>query len=259
MHADAGDLEQQCLRTVDQLCGLHGWQLLQRADFARRLLESVRADGGNLQYAAFGVYNQALYAACSGAEGRERWNLGYTELHRLLYDRALRHCPEIVADATQLALEYTCARFATCRDPRAFFAFATQHLLNAARSIRRRERRLPDSLEHAVGESDEPLGHTIADERPGPLDHVLSAEAGRQVTELIARYRRRHPRAHKQLAALLLTRLEDLDDETAARRLEVTTPALRVLRSRARERLRADPELLALARELGLIRGDSDE
>jgi RNA polymerase sigma factor (sigma-70 family) len=254
MNANHSDIEQQCAVAVDQLLRRYDWRLLDRDEFVRRTIALIDTNAAsNPNYAAFGAYNQALYDACTGAQGIARWELGFTELSHLLYNRARWYCPDIWEDATQLALENTCARLDRCHEPRAFFTFAVHQLMNAARSIQRQERRQPVSLDIAVGETGDTLGDLRSDDAPDPLDLLLSHEFRARIREFVDSYVRKHHRAGNQIAALLLKELEGLDDEVIAHTLQVRISAIPTLRSRARERLREDPELQLLARDLGII------
>src|SRR5690349_2723909 len=97
-------LERMCAQAVDALITRHKWDLLDRAEFARRALEQLR-DGAasDARRAATHAYSRALYAACSGAEGFERQNHAYAELFRYLYDSALHRYPNMHEEAAQRA------------------------------------------------------------------------------------------------------------------------------------------------------------
>src|SRR5262245_1311228 len=132
MSISDADIERRCAVVVDCLLVRHGGKLLDRHEFIARVVVAVREHpAADLSYLAVGVYNQALYDACSGTEGLDRWNLAYTELYHLLYSRARHKYPDIFEDAVQLALERTAERFERCVEPHAFFEFAWGHLRNA--------------------------------------------------------------------------------------------------------------------------------
>ena len=154
-HTPADELELQCRVVVDQLVSEHNWQLLDRDELVRRTLDHVRAElADRVESAAIGAYCVALHAACSGAEGRLRQEVGYAELARYLYGMiAVRFAdlrPDVREDVAQSALERIFKSFARCREPVAFLAFAAQHLLDAARVARRQEYRPVDSFEEGM-------------------------------------------------------------------------------------------------------------
>ncbi|NTU83953.1 MAG: sigma-70 family RNA polymerase sigma factor [Chloroflexales bacterium] len=235
-----GDLDQRCAETVERLLARHGWRLLDQAEFVSRTRLALASQAGiEVHFAAFGVYNLALYRACSGVEGDDRRELAYGELFRVLYERAWHAYPTICEDATQQALAQIISRFEACREPRAFIPFALQHLMGAARELRRRARPA-HSLEREVGEEGIPLG----DRLPSADDIEAGAIAREQREHLhsfLARYVRDHPRAQKQIDAVRLKFLAGLDDEHISRALGVSVQNVHVLRSRGLRRLRDEP------------------
>ena len=129
MGRERATLLQTCLAVVDRLAATWGWQLLGREAWARQAADLVRIGAAaDPNRAAMLVYSQALYTACSGSEGRQRQNHGYSELFRYLFDGARRRYPEIAEDVTQRASERVFALFDRCRTPGAFLAFAFQQL-----------------------------------------------------------------------------------------------------------------------------------
>jgi len=232
--------ERMCAQAADALVARHGWQLLDRAEFARRALEHLRSGvAADARRAATYAYSLALHAACSGSEGRERQNHAYAELFRYLYDSALHRYPGIHEEVAQRALAQVFASFGRCRQPGAFLAFAFQHLLDAARSLRR---------EHAG---------TLAEQadagQPDPSDMVIAGELRARFEQLAAEFLRRHPRAARQFAALRLKFIDGLDDPTIAGQLGKSVQNVYVLRARAIEKLRAEPAWRALAAEFGIV------
>jgi RNA polymerase sigma factor (sigma-70 family) len=238
-------LDQYCDETVERLLARHGWSLLDRAEFVRRT-RTILADQADLdvQFVAFGVYNLALYQACSGAEGEYRRERAYRELFRVLYDRASRAYPEICDDVTQQALVQIIVRFGACREPRAFIPFALQHLMGAAREQRRRMRPTR-SLEREVGDD----GASLADYLPAE-DNIevefVAREQRERLHSFLTRYVHDHPRAQKQIDAVRLKFLAGLDDEHISSTLGVSVQNVHVLRSRGLRRLRDDPGWCAL-------------
>lgn len=239
MEHSEGALPQRCAAEIDRLLARHHWRLLERAEFLRRTMAAcAEVEQPDVKFVARGVYNLAMYEACAGSQGAERRELAYTELFRMLYERAWQHYPEIAEDAAQEALAQTIARFAACREPRAFVPFAFQQLMSAARMLRRRARPA-ESLERAVCEDGTPLGETIA--TPAILeDDVLASLDRAQIIALLERYQRQHPRAARQIDAVRLKYLAGLDDATISEELGVPVKSVYELRSRGLRRLRED-------------------
>jgi RNA polymerase sigma factor (sigma-70 family) len=234
------DLDQRCAEVTDRLMARHAWQLIDRAEFARRTRAAMAEQvDGDLQYVAYGVYNLALYDACSGVNGPDARERGYTELYRLLYERAWRSYNDVCEDATQQAITEVITRFESCREPRAFIFFALQYLMGAARSLRRRSGRT-ESLEREVGDEGLTLGDTVADQL-SIEDEAVTREQRLALHSFLARYVCEYPRARKQIDAVRLKYLVGLDDERISRELGVSVPNVHVLRSRGLSRLRSAP------------------
>lgn len=244
----------RCSDAVDRLIARHGWQLLDREEFVRRadahLCAGVAADP---RRAAIYTYSHALHAACSGDEGAQRQNLGYTELFHYLYDSARHRYPDVCDDATQRALETVFTAFTRCRQPGAFLAFALQYLMDAAKALRRQQEHCLQSLAMPVGAGDDTLEDVLPD-RPeaDPAAQVVAEEQCQSVADAAAAFLRSHPRARQQVAALWLKHVEGLDEATISRRLGKPVKSMYVLRSRAIEKLRDDPSWCALARDCGM-------
>jgi RNA polymerase sigma factor (sigma-70 family) len=247
-------LEQICSQVVDALVDRHGWRLLDRADLVQRALEHLRSGAAtDARRAATYAYSRALYVACSGGEGPERQNWAYAELFRYLYDSALHRYPGIHEEVAQRALAGVFASFAGCRQPGAFLAFAFQHLLDAARALRR-ESVPARSLADRPGEQARWLGEQIPDERqPDPSDAVIADELRARFAQLAGEFLRKHPRAAQQFAALRLKFIDGLDDIAIAQQLGKSVRNVYVLRARAIEKLRAEPAWRALAAEFGIL------
>lgn len=244
-----------CLAIVEQLIAERDWQLIVRDEWARQTFQ--RIIGGSetdLRRAAIYIYSQALYAACSGEQGEQRRELGYGELFRYLYDHARKRYPLLGEDIAQQAVELTYKRFAQCRSPATFLAFTLQQVLAAARSIRPRrasEREVSGPNTRLHSDSFYRLTHDVDLAAP-IIDDELRAKFAALSTEFL----RKHPRAGMQLDALRLKYIDGLDEATISRRLAKPIASVYVLRARALEKLRAEPEWRALAVEFGVLPED---
>jgi len=247
--------EQACASIIDALLAQHEWQLLARADFIQQALEYVRADvAGDPQRAAIHTYALALYEACSGILGADQQNLAYTELFKYLYDVAHRRYPDICDDVTQQAIVNIFTQFAHCRMPGAFLAFALQYLMDAARAIRRQEDRFPWPLSNVVDQDHCNHGEALpAQQALDPSAMILADELRSRFEELTCLFLRKHPRAVQQFEALRLKFIYGLDELSISRRLGKSVKSIYVLRARALEKLRAEPEWRAFANELGFF------
>jgi RNA polymerase sigma factor (sigma-70 family) len=247
-------MERMCAQAVDGLLARHRWQLLDRAEFARRALDHLRSGAASdAQRAATHAYSLALHAACSGAEGFERQNRAYAELFRYLYDVALQRYPGAHEETAQRALAHIYTAFDRCRRPGAFLAFALQQLFDTARSLRR-EQSPAHSLAapHSAGEI--ALGELLADQRQADPSHaIIAGELRARFGLLAAEFLRKHPRAARQFAALRMKFIDGLDDETIADQLGKSVQNIYVLRARAIDKLRAEPAWRALAIEFGIL------
>jgi RNA polymerase sigma factor (sigma-70 family) len=247
-------MERTCVEAVDGLLARHQWQLLDRAEFARRALDHWSGGGASdAQRAATHIYSLALHTACSGGEGAERQNRAYTELFRYLYDIAFQRYPGAHEEVAQRALVHIYTSFERCRQPGAFLAFAIQQLLDTARSLQREqppERSL--AARSAAGAAE--LGELLVDEQqPDPSELLIAEELRARFALLADEFLRKHPRASHQFAALRLKFIDGLDDQTIAEQLGNTIPNVYVLRARAIEKLRAEPSWRALAIEFGIL------
>src|SRR5690348_1606037 len=88
-----------CRAVVDGMLAQFGWQLLDREELARQTMELLESGAvAEARPAAMHVYCLCLYAACSGAEGSDRQELGFTELQRYLYQLSFREHATLVPD-----------------------------------------------------------------------------------------------------------------------------------------------------------------
>jgi DNA-directed RNA polymerase specialized sigma24 family protein len=254
MESNRAMLLRECEEAVDRLLSQRSWQLLGRDEWARRVLELLLAGrAATPQRAAVYVYSLALHAACSGAEGRQRQNLGYDELFRYLYDGARRRYPELAEDVTQQAIERVFMLFARCHTTSAFLAFAFQQLLEAGRSTWRQEAH--SGWLRAAGQADLT---GLADRRQADLAAPLIAdELHVRFERLTVEFLHKHPRARQQLMALRLKYIDGLDEAAISRRLGRSVGSVYTLRARAIAKLRAEPAWRALAVEFGILPEDS--
>lgn len=246
----AGDPERRCATMVSELIARHKWSLLDRETLLARALAALRQQPEvEIGYLVLGVYNQALYSACSGAEGDKRRQEAFEELRRMLLEQAKRREPEIGEDATQEAITLICGRLDACREPRAFFTFARQQLQLALRRLGRREHRQRLSLDRAVGEDEAILGDTVASNDEEIEEVLLSRELASEVRALLAKILRENPHAQNQIEAVRMKFLDDLDDETISRKLGISVKSVHEARSRGLRRLRSDPGFDSLRSE----------
>jgi DNA-directed RNA polymerase specialized sigma24 family protein len=246
-----GAQEGLCGQVVDRLIARFGVGLLARQELIKRTLAADPGSSGGdgdsltrLSFVAFGVYNEALYSACSGAEGPVRREIGLGELSRVLHARARAWYPDVCADAAQSALERVHAQLERCREPRTFLIFASYYLKNAARRLRRQER-LTFSLESDLADQGAWRLGDAPGAAPNPLDEVLSSALGADLRVRLDAFAQKHPRARNQLAAVRLKYIDNLDDATIGRILGVAVKRVHELRSLGLKKLRSDPHLRA--------------
>jgi len=246
---------QVCQEVVGRLLAERDWHLIEPEEWVDRTLAQVQAGlVAEPRRVAVYIYSQALYAACSGTQGDDRREHGYKELFRYLYDVARRRYRLIDEDVAQQAIELVYERFAKCRDPGTFLAFALQQITAAARIVhqpRGANRRLRESAEHAGKSVDE-----VHDRHPDLAAPLIADELRSRFQRLSEDFLRKHPRANLQLEALHLKYIEELDDATISQQLRKPPASVYVLRSRAIEKLRAEPEWRALAVEFGILLED---
>ncbi|MBA3944932.1 MAG: sigma-70 family RNA polymerase sigma factor [Herpetosiphonaceae bacterium] len=259
MEHNSSELEIQCRQAVEQFVTRHAWALLDHELFVQQTLAQILQDvDAKPPRAALYVYSQAMYNACSGSEGQDRQELGYTELHRYLCDIAYWRYRDVSTEAAQQALEATFIAFQRCRTPGAFLAFALQHLRDAAKALRRQLSRPEASFEAASHPDDVPLLERLVDEAQlDPADEALLRMRGQErvagVERCLEEFRQLHPRAHQQLEVLLLQYRHGLDDRTIGQRLGNSVENVYVLRTRAIAKLKQLACWQELAREDGLL------
>lgn len=244
---------QACQEAVDLLSAGRSWHLLEPTAWADRAYAQVlEAPATEPLRAAVHVYSHALYVACSGQEGQQRREQGYEELFGYMFAHARRRYPLVYDDAAQQAIVFVVERFGQCREPGAFLAFAFLQLLAAARNVSERWER--DRRAGSQASFDDPaVAETTPDRQPDLSAPLITAELRASFERLEAEFLRKHPRAHVQFAALRLKFIDGLDEATISERLGKPTSSIYVLRARAIEKLRAEPEWRALAAEFGIL------
>jgi DNA-directed RNA polymerase specialized sigma24 family protein len=248
MDLSGADLEHRCREEVDRLCARYRWRLLEREEFVERTLAAAQATSPNVNtsYVALGVYNQALYIACTGDEGPIRWNMAYEELYLMLSERARRMYPELWEDAVQKALVDICDRLGRCVEPRAFFEFGWGYVRNAVKTLapdvyRKGHVQPPISLDRAIGDADDTsLGNTLTDPQVDLEALVIVGEQHAELRALFAQVEREYPAAKNQLAAVRLKFLEGMDDAAISNQLGVPVKRIYELRSLGLKKLRND-------------------
>lgn len=248
----------QCREVAARLVARNRWRLVSAADLAARAMAELprRRDLAGehvLERLIVSLYVEALYHACSRAEGDARWALGYSELADYLHAVARAKYGAVAEDAAREAVLATLESFGACRNPRAFLMFALQRLWTCVRRLRRQEPPRATSLDQPAGDLDgPPLGERVEDPGSDPADQYGSRELVGEVARAAAAFHRDHPRARDQFAALYLKYIELLSDQEIGQALGTSPENVYVLRSRAKKRLRATADWRALADELGL-------
>jgi RNA polymerase sigma factor (sigma-70 family) len=241
-----------CQTAVEALVVEREWRLLDQAAWVEQTFAEVQARALVPRRAAIFIYSQALYLACSGAQGDLRRETGYDELFRYLYDIARRRYPLVYEDVAQQAAELVYHRFAQCRQPGTFLAFALQQMLAAARTVRR-QTVLQRPAELSGQEALDLFEYGSFDQRSDPSALIITNELRARFEQLSVEFLRKHPRARMQLEALRLKYIDGLDEATISQRLGKPPARVYVLRARAVEKLRAEPAWRALAIEFGVL------
>lgn len=243
------DVRAECRQIVIRVMERFGWQLLTVDEFTRRTEASViRSEVTDLWRAAINVYCQCLYGACRGDEGRERQNLGFTELHRYLYGLSFRESADLAPDVRAEAVNETLLRIWKKLDgyhtPGAFLAIAALELRNVLRPL---WTRLAGALPLELLDE-----RQIAAEHSDPEQSAIRADLRQQVRACFDEVLRQQPRARRQLEAVWLKFIAGLDDETISAYMARPVASVHVLRSRGLNQLRASPRWQQLAHDWGL-------
>jgi DNA-directed RNA polymerase specialized sigma24 family protein len=242
--------------TVEAILVQRGWKLLSADELARRAAALLRAGfAGSAGAAALHIYAEMLYHACCGTEGRERRQLAYVELLRYLYDASFRFAHELSRDEREEVVHQALAELAErlavqpgthapteVRSPGAFLAVAAQQLRNVVRRWR--------SIRFVADE--DAMQAVEAGAQDDPAARAVARELARRVQQCFAQAQQRYPRAKIQLMVVWMRVIDDLDYEIIAAKLLMTVANVRVLYTRGMDRLRNDPDWIALGTDIGL-------
>lgn len=224
-----------CLSVVRPLHQARQWTLLTPEELAERVLALTPPASTAEQLAALARdrYSRELYAACAQDGDLARREQAFRELHAWLFRAAQRRRPELAEDAAQRAIELVFQHLPSCREPGAFAFFAL------------------GKLRQALTEQSRPRARAI--EREAPLVAGEIVEVSQQTADLaeqreqlraIAAALARLP-DQRQREAVVLKFFGGLSDQAIGARLAITPTSVRVLRYRALERLRRDPQFLS--------------
>lgn len=243
-----------CDAAVATLIERHAWQLLEHSEFSRRVRERLASTSStDATRAAFWVYSETLYTACSGSQGEGRREQGYTELSHWLYDVAVSRYRNVAVDATQQALLSTYEGFGRCRLPGAFLMFALIQLRDAARRFRKLETRELSSA--ALVDDEASFVDRIADDDPSPELLAFQAELREQLARCRVHFLQKYPRSAAQFDAIWLKFIVGLDDNQIAQRLGKSVADVHVLRTRCKKKLKQEPEWSKLMTDLDIMAG----
>src|SRR5262245_28279149 len=104
--------EDTVVQAVEMLQSTYDWRLLDHDIFVQEVMGLLaRKPDMPARQAALQVYTEALHRACSGLDGQQRQERGYTELIGYLQRCAARYGPDIRADAIQSAVALIFLRF----------------------------------------------------------------------------------------------------------------------------------------------------
>ncbi len=219
-----------CRHVVRDLIAKYEWTLLKEDDLVELMNSKTDISPAEMKRQAKHHHSIALYKACQQSEDLDRREQGYHELHRVLFRSAYNRWPELAEDATQRALLLVYEQIDHCRSPGTFLAFALYKLRAAIKQ------------------------ELQARGREQPLDEVVQGEIGRQraasapdieekeLCSVLLGAVRRLLKDHEQ-QVVLLKYFGGLKDEEIAKRLGITVNNVRVLRHRAKTKLRQDEGL----------------
>jgi DNA-directed RNA polymerase specialized sigma24 family protein len=244
------DFSEHCRRIVRQVLDRHQWILVSYEVLVQEILRSIETGAAAKPWpATINIYCQHLYSACTGAEGVDRQERGFIELHRYLYEISFREVQDMPVDLREEAINETLFRvwqkLDQYRKPGAFLSNATFELLNVIRPWWSRQ--------HA-GASLDGMPEPPASEAESDLTaRVIDQEMQETVKRCFDDTLRRHPRARQQLEAVWLKFILQLDDTTISHYIGKPIATVHVLRSRGLKHLRSDPSWQQIAKELEIV------
>ncbi|MBN1889050.1 MAG: sigma-70 family RNA polymerase sigma factor [Thermoflexales bacterium] len=218
-----------CRQIVRKLVEKYDWALLPEDELADMVQGLIQAEAcpDETERLARRCYAETLYQACHQDLDAQRRERGYYELYRYLLRAAYNRRPDIAQDVTQRALVLVCEQIDRCRDPGAFFAFATYKLLHAIQQEQRtrdsdRAEEWPDNCD----ELEDPVGLEAF------LDHQESLG---MLVDAIGRLP-----DHRQQKVIVFRFLEGASDSEIGAQLGITDGHVRALRSRGVAQLQTD-------------------
>jgi DNA-directed RNA polymerase specialized sigma24 family protein len=243
----AADFSQHYRRVVRQVLARHQWTLVPYEVLVQEVLACIEAGAIAEPWpATINIYCHYLYSACTGTEGLERQERGFIELSRYLYELSFREVQDMPVDLREEAVNETLFRIwqklAHYRKPGAFLSNASFELLNVIRPWWSRQHAAA-SLE-AIAEQPAPASEDDITARV--IDHEMQETIKRCFDDIL----RRHPRARRQLEAVWLKFIVQLDDTAISNYIGKSIATVHVLRSRGLRHLRRDPSWQQIAKDL---------
>ena len=254
-----GELRQICERVVTDLMTDYQWALLDKDDFIRIVLERAKSTGASTEAAiariAKNEYSQALYTACSstGNPDHRRTTQAFTELSHYLYRIACSRRPDrpqAAEEATQRAIVkiYEALRDGGLNNPDTFLSGCIWKLRGALTQIRRAQEIRGQAI-YSWERDDWIEGSEAESQVIRPTERSAKQEIGlrKEILDELGRKFEIHPRATRQLKAVLQKYLGDKDREEIAEDLSApSVGAVSTLITRGKQKLAANEELEGL-------------
>lgn len=255
----AKKLRQICQRVVANLMSEYQWALLDRDDFVQIVLERAKSTGDSTKATiariAKNEYSQTLYATCSSTGNRDhrRTTQAFNELSHYLYriarSRRPDH-PQVAEEATQRALVkiYEALREGEINNPDTFLSGCIWKLRGALTQIERSQEIRGQAIYSWERddwiERDEPAHPSI---RPTERNAEREIRLRKEILDELGRKFEIHPRATRQLEAVLHKYLGDKEHEDIAEELNApSVGAVSTLITRGKQKLAANEELEVL-------------
>jgi len=220
-----------CRRIVRDLIAKYEWTLLEEDELIELVMNSnPEISPTKVERLAKHYHSITLYEACRQSENLDRREQGYRELHRLLFHIAYNRWPELAEDTTQRTLLLVYEQIDRCQHPGTFLAFALnklRHALKQEHQASKREQILDEASQDKIGRKQAASGPDLEEKE---TCHVL--------LDAIKRLAKDH-----EQQVVLLKYYGGLSDEEMAERLGITVNYVRVLRHRAKIKLRQDEGL----------------